>query len=81
MKTPCILCHHCDGTGRRPLVPELRETYQRLRRSRVPLTTADLMEPGITRNAISNRLTDLESLGLAYVVGKQSKSKLWMANR
>jgi len=41
--------------------------------------TSDLVERGITRNAINNRLVQLEKLGLAKRCGKLGKWHLWRA--
>ena len=74
---PIVPCGCCSGTGKVTLGGDLWSTLQRL--DSTPRTTAELQEPGITRNAINNRLIALEAHGLAVSVGKQSKWRLWIA--
>lgn len=74
---PIVPCGCCSGTGKVTLGDDLWTTLQRL--DSTPRTTAELQEPGITRNAINNRLIALEAHGLAVSVGKQSKWRLWIA--
>lgn len=73
----CVRCGCCEGTGKVSLGDDLWRTLQRL--NATPKTTAQLQEKGITRNAINNRLIDLEAHGLAVCVGKQGKWRMWCA--
>ena len=72
---PAVTCSCCCGSGSIPLPEGLWSTLQRV--ANHPTLTSDLQEPGITRNAINNRLIALEQLGLVRRAGKQGKWILW----
>lgn len=74
---PEVRCGCCTGTGKVILGNDLWRTLQRL--DSTPRRTEDLQEKGVTRNAINNRLIDLETHGLAVCVGKQGKWRMWCA--
>lgn len=76
---PLVGCPCCSGKGRVPLSDELWQTLKRVRESINPCITDQLVERGITRNAINNRLDDLESLGLVKCTGKHGKWRIWKA--
>jgi hypothetical protein len=74
---PVVVCGCCQGEGTTELGDDLWRTLQRL--DGKPRTTQDLVEIGITRNAINNRLIDLEKHGLIKCTGKRGKWRLWVA--
>ena len=78
MKRPIIKCGCCNGKGKRPLGADLWTTLQKMGSN--PLTTDDLLEEGISPNAICNRLRKLDSLGLVRVTGKKGKLYQWVRN-
>jgi hypothetical protein len=78
MKPPKITCRCCQGSGKIDLPADLFGTLKRVRGARKPVGTEDLMEPGIGRPAIANRLKELERNGLVVKAGKRGKEILWM---
>lgn len=76
---PIICCRCCAGTGKIELPPDHWRTLQRLRASPAPLTTQELVEDGVSRNAINNRLSLMEEIGLIRRAGKEHKFILWEA--
>ena len=79
LKRTTIPCPTCGGAGKCNIPDHLAMTLGKLRMSRKPLTTEALQEPGISNEAICNRLTDLEKHGLAKRAGKDGKRWLWKA--
>jgi hypothetical protein len=77
MKPPKITCRCCQGSGKIDLPADLFDTLKRVRGARKPVGTEDLMEPGIGRTAIANRLRELERNGLVVKAGKRGKEILW----
>jgi DNA-binding HxlR family transcriptional regulator len=79
MKRVTVPCPICEGSGKCFLPDHLAETLAKVRKSRKPVTTDSLQEPGISNEAICNRLTDLEKHGLVKRAGKDGKRILWTA--
>jgi len=79
MKRVTIPCQHCKGSGKEHLIPELSATLAILRRSKKPVTAAEIPAVGVGTTAINNRLNDLQRLGLAERVGKDGRNILWKA--
>lgn len=59
---PTIQCRTCRGTGKEEVPEHLRATLLKIGKHRK--TAKDLLEEGLTPNAIMNRLEDLCVLGL-----------------
>jgi hypothetical protein len=80
MNPPKITCRCCRGSGEIDLPDDLFTTLKRVRSARKPVGTEDLMESGIGRTAINNRLTELQRNGLVTKAGKRGKEILWRAS-
>lgn len=78
MKQPLIRCPNCKGTGKSHLDPCLAYTLADVRRSKKPVTTADLGSE-VPATTLANRLVILERHGLVERVGKAGKNILWKA--
>lgn len=76
-KAPLMTCPCCGGLGRVPITKDLLRTWQRLNLAK-PAMVSELLEKGVTPNAINNRLVALEKLGLARRHGKKGKWVLWL---
>lgn len=79
MTPPLIKCACCDGMGKTKLHPDYWRTLQRVRKAKHPVGTLDLLESGVTSNAINNRLKRIEEFGLIRRAGKNGKFILWEA--
>lgn len=66
MKPPITTCQECNGTGKAQLSEPLTETLSYLGRRH--LHAAQLQIPGVTPNAINNRLEKLRELGFVQRV-------------
>ncbi len=77
MEPPIITCTCCEGKGKHPLKSPILDTFTRIVQAAAPVKASDLIEPGISPNAINNRLRALHDAGLISRVGKQSKNILW----
>lgn len=72
---PVLPCSCCGGTGKVALKGDLLRTLQRL--GSKPLLVTDMLEDGVSPNAINNRLVALEKLSFAIRVGKVGKWVMW----
>lgn len=76
MKQPTMICPGCGGTGEMPIPPHLADTLAALKtRRHGTALDLSLSFPGITVNAISNRLAELLQLDF---VSRQRRGKFWV---
>lgn len=76
---PIVECGQCGGSGYVRLRGGLLRTLNKLRNTKAPLTTTDLLEKGVNREAICNRLIALEELELVEKAGKRGRLFEWVA--